>query len=280
MSIQFTQQARYGVVPTPTDSWAQCCSQNLCQRDQQVAHAQSVLDRVTLSPGVPELNLFAENGSALDQVINDHDVAASMRANFGERSPLNAFVFRPRNLTGCGHFPETRATERDSSPRPTRQAPLRVKTGLTVKPQRQRNSVSCGQTSVAVSVNALTGKRLTDRDIDLRYGFGLLNALNSESKSAGYRWRDGGNFQAKNWPTLEKKLNQEKTPVLMGLNGPEFSPSGRGHIVTLLGLDGVKVRYMDPADGKVKVTTKEAIEKAAPHPDGKFFFYASKIPGR
>jgi hypothetical protein len=148
--------------------------------------------------------------------------------------------------------------------------------GATVRPLCQSNRSSCGQTSVAMGINSLTGKRLTDRDIHNRYGFGLLQALNCESKSAGYRWHDGGNFSKKNWAALEKRLNKERTPVLMGLNGPSFSPSGRGHIVTLLSIDGQKVRYADPADGTIKVTTRRAIEQARPHPDGKFFFYAAR----
>jgi hypothetical protein len=127
-----------------------------------------------------------------------------------------------------------------------------------------------------MAVNALTGKSLTDRDINRKYGFSLLQALNGESKSQGYSWRDGGNFKRQSWPLLEKKLNGDKTPVLMGLNGPNFSRSGRGHIVTLLSVEGDKVRYADPADGKIKVTTKRAIETAPPHPDGKFMFYAAR----
>lgn len=147
--------------------------------------------------------------------------------------------------------------------------------GAKVRLLKQSNGNSCGQTSVAMSVNALTGKNLTDLDIDNKYGFGLLNALNKESKGSGYRWSDAGNLSSKSWPTLEKKLNKEKTPVIIGLNG-QFSPTGRGHIVTLLSIDGNKVTYADPADGKVKTTTKQAIEKAPPHPDGKFLFVANK----
>jgi hypothetical protein len=129
-----------------------------------------------------------------------------------------------------------------------------------------------------MGINALTGKTLTDRDIDAGYGFQLLRALNEECKKVGYRWRDGGNFTPKCWPALEKRLNKERTPVLIGLNGPTFSPSGRGHIVTLLSIDGQKVRYADPADGRIKVTSRKAIEQAPPHRDGKFFFYAARTP--
>lgn len=144
--------------------------------------------------------------------------------------------------------------------------------GVKVRPLKQSNDLSCGQTSVAMSVNYLTGKRLTDRDIDRRYGFGLLHALKTESKGSGYTWYDAGNFSKKSWPMLEKRLNKERTPVLIGLNGPVFSPSGRGHIITLLSIDGDTVRYADPGDGQIKTTTRRAIEQAGGHPDGKFLF--------
>ena len=149
-------------------------------------------------------------------------------------------------------------------------------TGAAVRPMTQSNSVSCGQASVAMAVNSLTGKSLTDRDINKRYGFGLLSALNSESRGSGYKWRDGGNFNAGKWSLLEQKLNKDKTPVLIGLNGPQFSPSGRGHIVTLMSVNGSQVKYADPADGKIKTTTRQAIERAPSHPDGKFIFYANR----
>ena len=167
-----------------------------------------------------------------------------------------------------------------SPPKPnqvaTKLAARRAPGGASVRPLKQSNSISCGQTSVAMAVNALTGKHLTDHDIASKYGLGLLGALNNETRSSGYRWTDGGNFSKKNWASLEKRLNQEHTPVIMGLSGPTFSPSGRGHIVTLLSIDGNKVRYADPADGSIKTTTRQAIEQAPGHPQGKFFFYASK----
>lgn len=153
---------------------------------------------------------------------------------------------------------------------------LKSQSGASVKPLMQGNSVSCGQTSVAMAVNSLTGQHLTDRDIARKHGFNLLGALNAESRGSGYSWKDGGDFNPKQWPLLQRKLNQEKTPVLIGLNGPNFSKSGRGHIVTLLSINGDQVRYADPADGTVKRTSRQAIEAAPAHPDGKFIFYAQK----
>lgn len=145
---------------------------------------------------------------------------------------------------------------------------------VNVQPLAQNNSVSCGQTSVAMAVNALTGKNLRDFDVNSRYGFELLNALNTESASAGYRWRDGGEVSGSSWELIDHKVNQEKTPVIVALNGPEFSPSGRGHIVTILKTEGDTVTFADPATGQLRTTTKQAMNNAPSHPDGNFIFYA------
>lgn len=145
-----------------------------------------------------------------------------------------------------------------------------------VKPFAQHTPVSCGQTSVAMSINALTGQNLTDYDINNKYGFELLNALNSECKSAGYSWKDGGDLNAGSWELIDHKVNQEKTPVIVALNGPEFSPSGRGHIVTIVKTEGDTVTIADPATGALRTTTKQAMNTAPQHPDGNFVFYANR----
>ena len=147
---------------------------------------------------------------------------------------------------------------------------------LNLQPLAQSNSASCGQTSVAMAINALTGKDLRDTDIDSRYGFELLHALNSESGQAGYRWQDGGEISAASWELIDHKVNQEKTPVIVGLNGPEFSPSGRGHIVTIVKTEGDQVTFADPATGQLRTTTKQAMNNAPSHPDGNFVFYADQ----
>ena len=212
------------------------------------------------------------------------DALSGMMRGFQGRNPVRMQAPCFGKPGGIGSFGPTRcffgpSPRRNpaavSAPRTPTPAKL-ASGGASVKPLAQSNSVSCGQTSVAMAVNSLTGKSLNDKDINRRYGFGLLAALNGESRGSGYSWRDGGNFSAGKWSLLEKKLNKEKTPVLIGLNGPQFSPSGRGHIVTLLSVDGKKVRYADPADGKIKTTTRQAIERAPSHPDGKFIFYANK----
>ena len=150
---------------------------------------------------------------------------------------------------------------------------------LDVQPLAQSNGISCGQTSVAMSINALTGKSLNDTDVNSKYGFNLLGALNSETSSAGYSWKDGGEIKASAWDMIDYKVNQEKTPVVVALNGPEFSPSGRGHIVTITKTEGDTVTFADPASGTIRTTTKKAMNEAPPHPQGNFIFYALKNEG-
>jgi hypothetical protein len=155
-----------------------------------------------------------------------------------------------------------------------------VTTGVAnIKPFAQSNGISCGQTSVAMAVNSLTGKSLTDMDIDQKYGFGLLNALNAETQSAGVNWKDGGTISSSAWSLIEQKVNQEKLPVIVGLNGPEFSPSGRGHIVTITRVEGDTVTYADPASGTTKTTTRDKMNNAPSHPDGNFIFYGTREGG-
>ena len=147
---------------------------------------------------------------------------------------------------------------------------------LDVKPIAQSNSVSCGQTSVAMCINAVTGKNLRDTDVNNKYGFGLLNALNSETGSAGVNWKDGGTIAANQWDLIDHKVNDEKLPVIVALNGPEFSKSGHGHIVTVVKTEGDTVTIADPATGVLRTTTKEAMNTAPSHPDGNFIFYGTR----
>lgn len=154
---------------------------------------------------------------------------------------------------------------------------IRPSNASEVQPLAQSNGISCGQTSVAMCINSLTGKSLTDMDIDQGYGFGLLNALKAESAPSGYDWRDNGNLTADSWSLIDQKVNQEKLPVMVALNGPEFSPSGRGHIVTIVKTEGDNVTYADPADGTVKTTSKYNMQTAPSHPDGNFVFVADKL---
>ena len=151
--------------------------------------------------------------------------------------------------------------------------------GAAVTPIAQSNSVSCGQTSVAMCLNSITGgaAKLNDMDIDQHYGFQLLKALKTESREAGVDWRDAGNITNDSWSFIDKKVNQEGLPVIVALNGPEFSPSGRGHIVTIMKTTADTVTYADPADGTIKTTQKSNMVNAPSHPDGNFLFVADRV---
>ena len=148
---------------------------------------------------------------------------------------------------------------------------------LEVTPIAQRASHSSGQASVAGAINFLTGKNLDDDDINDKYGYELLRALREECAPAGMNWVDGGEIGPAKWELLERKILSEHTPVVLALNGPEFSVNGRGHIVLLCGLDGDKVTFADPATGTIRTTTRQNINHAPQHPDGNFIFYAERM---
>jgi len=127
---------------------------------------------------------------------------------------------------------------------------------------RQTNEFSCGQASVAIIANALTGKRLTDMDINNKWGYSLFSALNSES---------GKQFLDFNF-TPEKFMNAI-CPCIIGLSGPKFSPSGRGHIVAVESISPAMIRVADPATGTMRTDfTLLDFLAAPPHPDGKWIW--------
>lgn len=200
------------------------------------------------------------NSAAFSKLMAGHSESQTPKANFGSQ---NAAM---NKLTNMSHFNLSAMPGLNNVSGP----------GATVKPMAQSNGVSCGQTSVAMCLNSLTGGSLTDMDIDSHYGFQLLDALKTESRPAGYDWRDAGNITADSWSFIDRKVNQEKLPVIVALNGPEFSPSGRGHIVTIVKTEGDTVTYADPADGTMKTTSKQNMVNAPSHPDGNFLFVADK----
>jgi LysM repeat protein len=146
-----------------------------------------------------------------------------------------------------------------------------------VVPQAQHVSDSCGQTSVAMCVTSLTGKTMTDSDINNRYGYGLMDALNTECRPAGYQWKDAGDLKTDSWSQIDEKVNREGLPVIVALNGPEFSASGRGHIVTIVKVEGDCVYYADPATGEIRSTSKASMNNAPSHPDGNFVFIPDRL---
>ena len=143
----------------------------------------------------------------------------------------------------------------------------------------QPNRLASGQASVASSLNWLSrASRYSCEQIDNDYGFGLLNALKSESAELGVDWRDAGNLSSELWPEIETILNTQRLPVILAFNGP-LSPHKQGHIVMLTEIDGDQVSYADPHTGTLATTTKQALLAAEAHPDGKFVFMPQpKVP--
>lgn len=153
-----------------------------------------------------------------------------------------------------------------------------------VRPQAQHNSVSCGQTSCAMAINALTGKNLTDQDFNARYGFGLMAGLRKECPS--WEWWDAGDIGPEQWDDVEACLRAGGVPIAAG-NGPHFSASGHGHIMAILALRGELVTVADPngnanpdgsGRGFFRDVTRKQWEQAGRHPDGNFLYLCK--PGK
>jgi hypothetical protein len=163
--------------------------------------------------------------------------------------------------------------------------------GLAVPHVAPGNGLTSGQASAAAAISFVTGKpiefvaedgRRLEHDLafDERYGLNLLGGLNAETRAAGVTWRDTGNLGPRNADAMRTKIQgalAQGLPVLIGLNGPEFAASGRGHIVTITGLspDGT-VTFMDPSGGCTRTTRWEKMVGAPSHPDGNFVFVPSR----
>lgn len=183
----------------------------------------------------------------------------------------------PWSVPGCmpgGSSSNPQAPPTEATPQPVQPKKARKPKTLGVRPEKQPDRSACGQTSVAMTLRYLTGKPWTASQVASRYGYGLKTALQQETSSLGLTWKDR-NFSPRLWGTIEEKLKLGR-PVIMGLNGPDFSPSGRGHIITLTGIQGDTVSFVDPASGKQRQLPRSAFEKAPGHPQGKFVFYAVK----
>lgn len=77
-----------------------------------------------------------------------------------------------------------------------------------------------------MAINSVTRQSLTDADISSRYGFGLLNALNTECRASGYTWQDSRRTSA-SWDRIQANLRPD-TPVIIGVGYPFSSGPGRG----------------------------------------------------
>lgn len=165
-------------------------------------------------------------------------------------------------------------------PKPPGLGPVSV--ANKVRPLAQVYSDSCGQTSVAMAINALAGRNdWTDERVRVRYGFGLLRALNAET---GWVYEDAGNIGAGQWADIEACLRAGGVPIAAG-NGPNFSLSGHGHIMCIVALSGDRVTVADPngnanpdgsGRGFFREVTRKQWEQAPQHPQGNFLFLCQK----
>lgn len=95
---------------------------------------------------------------------------------------------------------------------------------------KQSYKFSNGQARVAVALNRISDRYLTDKDIDAHYGFRLLEALRKESPE-NVTWRDAGDLGEETWLQIQATLQEEKLPVVVAYARKD-EPSG--YIITLL----------------------------------------------
>lgn len=141
-----------------------------------------------------------------------------------------------------------------------------------VVPQYQSTPRSCGAASVAMCISALGAQKVDDQWVLHHYGYSLLPAL--QSNCPGWEWRDAGNFTPAMWPAIRDCLTSGGLAII-GLNGPEFSPSGYGHIMVICGLSATEVILADPARGAFRTVSRQLVEQCPPHTDGKFVFLST-----
>ena len=135
-----------------------------------------------------------------------------------------------------------------------------------VQPIVQQKDYTCGAAACASAINFFTGGSQDDLDFEQDNGLNLLYGLNKGTSESGVTWRDAGNVGEGNIDETIEKL-RKGYPVVIGLNGPKFSPSGRGHIVTLTGADEEgNITYADSADGTIKTTNRQELLEAESHP--------------
>lgn len=141
---------------------------------------------------------------------------------------------------------------------------------IQIQPQHMPRS--CGQTCVAMAINYLKPRKplIDDYWVDRNYGYDLLGALNQNC--GGKKWADVGNFKPSMWDAIYHNLSKGLPGAIIGLNGPEFSPSGYGHILMIVSIDGNNVGLADPNGGEWRTETKHTIETCPDHTEGKFVF--------
>ena len=155
---------------------------------------------------------------------------------------------------------------------------------VPVRPQSQLTSDGCGKTSVAMVIETVTGRTTTEQGISDKYGFGLLDALNGETRSTGVRWQGTALNRSKMLEALRNRL-----PIVVGAGpgpkpppNPPFTPGGDRHMFVINGYDPNtnSFIYTDPNGGVCGRVTWEDLRAAAPFPDvGTFMFIGQRSQG-
>lgn len=138
----------------------------------------------------------------------------------------------------------------------------------------QNKSDSCGAASIAMCVNALEGKHLTDLDLIHRYGSPISLLAAAQGESPHWKWSDAGDYSEAIVPAIRDCLTAGGLGAI-GLNGPEFSPSGYGHVLAIVGMTKTTFRLADPATGQFRTVSRDLVAKCRPHSDGKFVLLAT-----
>jgi len=146
-----------------------------------------------------------------------------------------------------------------------------------VKILAQQTSTSCGVCSCAMAVNTITGSHYSDLEWDRRHrdpvaGVDLLGGLRKDTPH--HTWRDVGRPRPEIWQEVLNSLGAQ-CPAVCGVNGPDFSPSGHGHIVCIIGVTTTTVIFADPNGGRLRELPREDFEKAQEYPQGNFIFLAT-----
>jgi len=137
----------------------------------------------------------------------------------------------------------------------------------------QHHSDSCGATSLAMVINALENRHIDDNWLLEKYPhISLLGA--GQAELPHWTWRDAGDLVRDTWSSIYDCLAVGGLGII-GLNGPEFSPSGYGHILVIYKLTRTMVGLVDPALGTFREVSRSLVESCPPHNDGKFVFLAT-----
>lgn len=144
-----------------------------------------------------------------------------------------------------------------------------------VKILAQQAGDTCGVCSCAMAVNTITGTNYNDLTWDARhrnkYGVDLFSSLQQDCPK--HNWKDVGRPRPEVWQEVLNSL-AAGCPAVCGVNGPDFSPSGRGHIVCIIGVTTTTVIFADPNGGELRELARERFEQAQEYPQGNFIFLA------